>query len=436
MRSSVALVLSGFAAFAFVACSSSDSPGPAPTVNVASITLAASSTDPFVSLGDTRTVTATVRDANGGTVASPTLTWSSSAPTVATVSGSGTSATVTSVGNGTATISASSGAVSGTVAVTVAQRASSITLGGAPASLAPGSTAQIAAEARDARQRPVPGVSGFTFTSSDLGVAIVSPTGVVTAIGPGNATITSAVTASGVTVNGTLPLVVGFASAGPSSAAVTATNNNQFTPPAVTVAPGGTVTWSFGSSVHNVTFSSATAPANIPNTSNAQVARVFPTAGTFPYVCTLHAGMNGTVTVEGSSGAPSFVALLNGANERPNPVTTNGSGSAAFTVIGGTVSYVVAFSRLTGAPLGAHIHGPGSAAQVVGVLVDFPTVGQTSNAGVLSGSFTAANIRAQGGQPAMSLDSLFTLLRTSNAYVNVHTAQFPGGEIRGQTVPR
>jgi len=130
--------------------------------------------------------------------------------------------------------------------------------------------------------------------------------------------------------------------------------------------------------------------------------------------------------------APGFIAILNGANERPTAVTTTGAGAAAFIVNGATVSYTVTFSRLTGPPSGAHIHGPGNATQAVGVLVDFPTAGQTLNNGVLTGTFTVSSIRN-----SVTLDSLLVLMRNGNAYVNVHTTQFPGGEIRGQlSVPQ
>jgi hypothetical protein len=37
------------------------------------------------------------------------------------------------------------------------------------------------------------------------------------------------------------------------------------------------------------------------------------------------------------------------------------------------------------------------------------------------------------GAPAVTLDSLMVLIRTGNAYVNVHSTTYPAGEIRGQT---
>lgn len=46
------------------------------------------------------------------------------------------------------------------------------------------------------------------------------------------------------------------------------------------------------------------------------------------------------------------------------------------------------------------------------------------------GTITAANLTGPlAGQP---LSALLTAIEAGNAYVNVHTARFPGGEIRGQ----
>jgi plastocyanin len=74
---------------------------------------------------------------------------------------------------------------------------------------------------------------------------------------------------------------------------------NVFSPATVTVARGGTVTWTFGARPHNVSFLATTgAPSNIPTTTNNQVSREFTAAGTFAYACTLHPGMFGTVTVQ------------------------------------------------------------------------------------------------------------------------------------------
>ena len=73
---------------------------------------------------------------------------------------------------------------------------------------------------------------------------------------------------------------------------------NVFSPTTVTIARGGTVTWTSGTLPHNVAFVAATgAPADVPTGTNLEVSRLFPSAGTFAYACTLHAGMIGTVVV-------------------------------------------------------------------------------------------------------------------------------------------
>jgi len=423
--------------------SGSDAPGttPPPTVTVSSVAISAASSGNLVSIGETRALTAVARDAGGTAISNPSLTWTSSAPSVAAITGSGGSVTVTAVGNGSAIITATSGSVQGTLPVTVAQVAATLTLSGATPAAIPGMLVQLAAQVRDARGNVAAGIGGtVTFASSDPAVVSVNPSGAAIAIAPGSANLTASLIQGASTITGTLPVAIAFATTQsvPTSASVAATNSNLFTPQTVSIATGGTVTWSFGSVLHNVAFSgSAGAPTNIGNTASSSVARTFANAGTFNYDCTLHPGMVGTVLVGGSNSAgPAFTALLSGANERPTPVMTTGNGAAAFTISGSTVSYVVTFSRLTGAPQAAHIHGAGSASQAAGVLVGFSTTAQANAAGVLTGSFTAADIRGQNGQPAISIDSLFVLMRNGNAYVNVHTAQFPGGEIRGQTVAR
>ena len=85
----------------------------------------------------------------------------------------------------------------------------------------------------------------------------------------------------------------------PQTAAVTAgSTTNTFSPTTVTVARGGTVTWTIGTRPHNVAFVAAPgAPSNVPTGTNTSVSRTFTNVGTFAYVCTLHAGMVGTVNV-------------------------------------------------------------------------------------------------------------------------------------------
>ncbi len=108
-----------------------------------------------------------------------------------------------------------------------------------------------------------------------------------------------------------------------------------------------------------------------------------------------------------------WVAELDGAQETP-PVATAGFGGAQLILApNGTLSVTGASAGLAGPPLAAHVHlgPPGVAGGIVFFL--------TAAGGTITGTFTptAADL---------------TNLRAGNWYVNVHTAAFPGGEIRGQ----
>lgn len=144
-------------------------------------------------------------------------------------------------------------------------------------------------------------------------------------------------------------------------------------------------------------------------------------------------------------GAPApetFTAQLAGSNEVP-PATTSATGSATFTAVGDTaIDYSVSVTGLTGTTMG-HIHA-GAAGVNGGVLVWLlppdgtapQAPGPTVNGVLASGRIRASSIRGINGAAPISLDSLKALLRSGNAYVNLHTQQFGGGELRGQVVRR
>ncbi len=76
--------------------------------------------------------------------------------------------------------------------------------------------------------------------------------------------------------------------------------NNFFDPASILVSPGATVTWTWieGANPHNVIFSSGgILPSATQQSGNFQA--VMPVApGTYSYICTIHAGMAGSVTVQ------------------------------------------------------------------------------------------------------------------------------------------
>ncbi|MBI3416173.1 MAG: CHRD domain-containing protein [Verrucomicrobia bacterium] len=94
---------------------------------------------------------------------------------------------------------------------------------------------------------------------------------------------------------------------------------------------------------------------------------------------------------------------MNGAAEKPNAVTTAGG--------------------LSGPATAAHIHGPADASTAAGVMVGLTA--PSASSGTLSGTIDLTTLTA----------AQVTAIKTGNAYVNIHTAAHPAGEIRGQVTP-
>ena len=120
-----------------------------------------------------------------------------------------------------------------------------------------------------------------------------------------------------------------------------------------------------------------------------------------------------------------FGTTLNGAGENP---AKNVPGVGTATIVkspAGTYTYTINYSGMTGPLTGAHIHGPATTGVNANVIVPFNTTGAGAS-GTLTGTFTSTNTAT------ISNDSLDVLMRTGNAYVNLHTTANPGGEIRGQ----
>ncbi|MFN2316047.1 MAG: Ig-like domain-containing protein [Gemmatimonadales bacterium] len=160
--------------------------------------------------------------------------------------------------------------------------------------VAPGTSVTIAASGRNQNGQPMSGLSAATFSSDNPAVATVNGTGLVTAGAVGNAQITVSLSAAGVTRTANAAISVKVA---PASATVRAPDTS-FLPQNIDIAVGGTVTWAFEARPHNVIFSAVVgAPANLDAFSNNSASRTFTTNGVFPYVCELHSGMSGIVTV-------------------------------------------------------------------------------------------------------------------------------------------
>jgi hypothetical protein len=125
-----------------------------------------------------------------------------------------------------------------------------------------------------------------------------------------------------------------------------------------------------------------------------------------------------------------FAATLTGANEKPNAVSPAGSGTATFTLNEAETSaaWSITTTGMTSNITNAHIHlgNANTAGGVIVLLPGFPT----ATSGTWSGTLTSASTLNLG----LSWQSLIDLIRNGDAYVNVHTVNNGGGEIRGNLI--
>lgn len=127
-----------------------------------------------------------------------------------------------------------------------------------------------------------------------------------------------------------------------------------------------------------------------------------------------------------------FKAELSGANEVP-PVTSAASGEAKFIVNADSIDFELEIDDATdllGAN-GAHIHcGPAGVNGPVVVFLAAEVPGGFDGHIEVKATLTEANIV----NPACgaTLEELVESMREDNTYVNVHSPEHPGGEIRGQ----
>jgi uncharacterized protein YjdB len=155
--------------------------------SIASISLSPSALQ--LQVGGSQQLQATVRDAGGNLVSNAAVSWSSSNPGVASVSATGLAS---AVGAGSAVITATSSGVSSAASVSVANpppaAVSSVQVTFNSPSLMVGQSTQAMATAYDSQGNVLAGRS-VTWISSDVPLATVSSSGLVTAIASGSATI-------------------------------------------------------------------------------------------------------------------------------------------------------------------------------------------------------------------------------------------------------
>ncbi len=155
------------------------------------------------------------------------------------------------------------------------------------------------------------------------------------------------------------------------------------------------------------------------------------TSSTSSDMYSMNKGMQGNYKHE-------FRAHLTGAEEVP-PVQTSGKGDSVFHVSGDerTIHYKVKVSNLSSGVTGAHLHcAPKGQNGPVVVPLNNPTMSMGSTSGMWSdGTITESQIATAGATCNPNIRTaphLVQAMREGMIYANVHTTQYPNGEVRGQ----
>lgn len=128
------------------------------------------------------------------------------------------------------------------------------------------------------------------------------------------------------------------------------------------------------------------------------------------------------------------------ANGSSAGVVSSGSGTWTGTLNPSTniLTWTMSFTGLTTNSTASHIHAQAPATTTAGVVLNFAsfpggTIQLGGSSGTASGSINLATATPGTGL-TISGDSLRKAMDAGQAYVNVHTTQYGGGEIRGQIV--
>jgi CHRD domain len=115
-----------------------------------------------------------------------------------------------------------------------------------------------------------------------------------------------------------------------------------------------------------------------------------------------------------------FHVDLSASHEVP-PADSNGTGQADLTLDPATrqLAWKITYAALTSEVTAAHMHGPARPGNTAGVLLDLAPGGVRNP---IEGSATLS-------------EADIDYLMLARCYINLHTTQYKGGEIRGQIVP-
>lgn len=132
----------------------------------------------------------------------------------------------------------------------------------------------------------------------------------------------------------------------------------------------------------------------------------------------------GAISASSSAVVWNLSTSMTGAQEvPPNSSTATGTFTGAYDTVTNLLNYTLIVNNLGSGATLAHVHGPAGVGVNAGPIIDLVVVpGATS--------FNYTGVASPGGNEAV----WEALLQNGviNAYINVHTSGFPGGEVRGQ----
>lgn len=140
------------------------------------------------------------------------------------------------------------------------------------------------------------------------------------------------------------------------------------------------------------------------------------------------------VSTQAQAQTMNFTANLSGGNEVPGVVTgAAGTATIALNQATGVVTYRVDVYNMPVGTTAAHFH-VGAAGVSGPVVVNITVSSGISNDYGLTGTASATDLVPRAAQGINSWEDFLQALQLGNLYLNVHSTNNAGGEIRGQIV--
>ncbi len=125
-----------------------------------------------------------------------------------------------------------------------------------------------------------------------------------------------------------------------------------------------------------------------------------------------------------------YFTPLTGMEEVP-PVNTNGTGIALFDLVDNNINFKVNVTMLKNIQSAEIYRGEfGQNGEIIISLLNFSSPIDVDNGTLVKGQLTAKDL--VGSLKGKTIKELVQLFNNTKAYLNIHTEQYPNGEIRGQ----